>query len=261
MTIHQRLRQLESIEHEVFEKIRTGVPEGQQKKFVVQEIARDVFLAHYPRSGSLTQEGSRIARHIFYGGFAAAEALDWKVEKAVKHLARGLLLGIRESGGDFFTCARVVVRSAILCAMSTHYDLSKLAERVIAVILKAGQEQECNMDELTRMISRTAIDAAGSFPDEDFVHMERILMGLLAGRVHLLIASPISARVLPASSLPYPPGSRSPFWQRASFRLRFASSASRTVFPSCRRRPSFCNGPRAIHRRWWTAWPGISVRG
>ena len=178
---HFSNKQLEGIEIEVYEKIKTAVSEDVRKKLAAQEIARETFLAHYHRNSSLTNEGSRIASHVFSGGFAAAEELDWKVEKAVKHLAGGLLAGILETGGDFFVGARLIVRAAIQCAMRTHYDPTEVAERVIGVIQKACSERVCNLTELTKIASRTAIQAAKFAPDKDLATMERMLMGLIAG--------------------------------------------------------------------------------
>jgi uncharacterized phage protein gp47/JayE len=105
------------------------------------------------------------------------------VEKAAKQLACGLLSGILESGGDFYAGACVVVHSTILSAKRTQCDLSKLTERVIGVVLQAGRERECNLDYLTRLVTRAAAEAAGSFPDEDVAPMERMVLGLLAGQV------------------------------------------------------------------------------
>ena len=184
MKTHLRLRRFEGIEFEVYEMARRGISEGSRKKFVVREIARDVFLTHFPSGGRLTVEGERIANHIFFGGFAAAEELDWGVEKAVKHLAVGLLLGIRESGGDFFTGTRIAVRSAIQCTLQTHYELDKVAEGVIGALLRLGQNQGCNLDWLKKLLSDTAIEAVRSFEDSEIAQMERMLMRLLTSPVH-----------------------------------------------------------------------------
>ena len=184
MSIRQGLKWLQSIENETFEKIRTGVTEGVKKKFVAQEIARSVFLAHFPPGESMATEGNWICRYIFSGGLAAAAELDWKLEKAAKQLARGLLAGIRERGGDFMTGACTVVRSAIQCALLTKADINKVTENVIGAVHKQGREENCNLEELLIGVSRTAVNAAQAFPKEDFKSIEQMFMGLLEGKTH-----------------------------------------------------------------------------
>ncbi|HKK01108.1 MAG TPA: hypothetical protein VJ955_02985, partial [Desulfuromonadales bacterium] len=102
----------------------------------------------------------------------------------VKNLAVGLLLGIRERGGDFFTGARMVVRSAIQCMLQTHYDLSKVTEAVIGAVLRMGQNNGCNLDWLKKLLSDSAIEAVRSFDDSEIARMEKMLIRLLTGPVH-----------------------------------------------------------------------------
>ena len=182
MKIRHELRLLKSIETQVQDKIRVGLLEGHKKKFVIQEIARDMFATYSPAKGNLPVDSNWIAKHIFLGGFAAAGELNWKIGKAAKQIARGLLLGIRDSGSDFSVGSCLVVRAAVLSALQIGADPSQVTERVISVVLDAGRERDVNLDDLLLKVSRVAAEATRFHPEEDLALMESMILELLDGR-------------------------------------------------------------------------------
>ncbi len=174
-----------ALKYEVYGQIQAGVAEGIQKKILYQQIARDAFLRFFSREDNLTTDGKKVCDAVFSGGLSAAREVGWPEKKAARHLSLGLLEGIGQSGGHFFSGGSTVVRSAILCALLDKHDFYAVAEAVVGAVMEAGRHKDCNLEELARRVSHAAVDAANSFPSENIAPMEHLLMGLLSGRVHL----------------------------------------------------------------------------
>lgn len=145
----------------------------------VAQFARNDFVASMAVTDKLWVKGRTHARKLFEVAIIAAREADSEDSLLVRDMARGIMQGICDLGGDHLLAAHVVIYAAVSAAEGANADLALFTHRVLDGIFEQSACFGISTATLARYMVPVVIETLQSVDSDSIPAIERMLLSVL----------------------------------------------------------------------------------
>jgi len=98
-----------------------------------------------------------------------------------KSVAKGIIMGVSDVGGDVLSVAKQVIRGTVKGAAEIGADVGQVARRTVDGIIEGAKETGANAEEMAKVTVNGAIEAAGSIGNTAVKAVRDVLVNAVEG--------------------------------------------------------------------------------